>query len=262
MKSLRLFLISCKLGVLSELEYRVNFMVHLFEAVMSFATGMVVLWSVYGKSSALGGWRWEEILIVLGLWFIAKGVVNVTIAPSIRLFMNEVWTGDLDYLLTKPVNHRWLASSRKFLIFFSVDILVGIVLLVFAFPKLNYPSSAARTTMVLIVLLSGAVIIYSFWLVLGTLALWTTKLENIMLVFFSMFEAARWPTGLYPIWLRYSLTFLVPVAVAITFPAEALLGRLDWTHAGAAVLGAAVAYWGSRLFFDYGVRHKYSGASA
>jgi ABC-2 type transport system permease protein len=262
LKSLRIFLISCKLGVLNEFEYRVNFWVHLLESVMSFVTGIVILWSVYGRASALGSWRWDEILIVLGLWFVTKGVVNVTLGPSIRLFMNDIWFGDLDYMLTKPVNHRLLASTRKFLVFFAVDIVVGIVVLCFALYQLHYTPTPKTLAMVAVLLCSGAVIIYAFWLCLGTLAMWTTKLENIMLVFFSLFEAGRWPAGIYPLWLRFSLTFVVPIAVAITFPAEAFIGRFDWRHTGIAALLAAGSYTVSRLFFDYGVRHKYSGASA
>jgi len=262
MKTLKLFFVSCRLGILNELEYRVNFYVHLFEAVMSFFTGIVVLWSVFGRTNNVGGWTWTQILVVLGLWFITKGIVNVMLAPSMRLFMDDIWHGNLDFLLTKPVNHRFMASTRKFLIFFSVDILVGLVLLGFALPQLALALGLPELSMLAIVTLSGAVIIYSFWIFLGTLALWTVKLENIMLVFFSVLEAGRWPAGLYPFWLRYSMIFLVPIAVAITFPAEALLGRLDWQHTMYAAAGAAVAYLSSRWFFDYGVRFKYAGASA
>lgn len=262
MNTLRLFLISCRLGLLNEFEYRVNFWVHLFEAVMSFFTGIVVLWTVFGKTRSIGGWTWQEILVILALWFITKGVVNVMLAPSIRLFMTDIWQGNLDYLLTKPVNHRFMATTRKFLIFFSVDIIVGAVLLAIAVPRLGHSPSFGESVMVAVAVLSGSVIVYSFWIVLGTMAMWTTKLENIMLVFFSVLEAGRWPAGLYPFWLRYSMTFLVPIAVAITFPAEALLGRLDWQNALFAASGALLAYVAARLFFEYAIRHKYTGASA
>ena len=262
MRSLKLFLVSCKLGILNELEYRVNFYVHLFEAVMSFFTGIVVLWTVFGKTATIGGWTWPEVLVVLALWFITKGVVNVMLAPSIRMFMDDIWHGNLDYLLTKPVNHRFMASTRKFLIFFSVDIFVGVILLAYALPRLTSSPTLSGYAMLAIVVLCGAVIIYSFWIFLGTLAMWTVKLENIMLVFFSVLEAGRWPAGLSPFLLRYSMTFLVPIAVAITFPAEALVGRLDWQHTLFAAGGALTSYLASRWFFEYAVRYKYAGASA
>jgi ABC-2 type transport system permease protein len=62
--------------------------------------------------------------------------------------------------------------------------------------------------------------------------------------------------------LRYSLTFIVPIAFAITAPAEAILGRLTWANAlwasCLAIAAAAVARW----FWSFGVKQHYQGASS
>jgi ABC-2 type transport system permease protein len=109
--------------------------------------------------------------------------------------------------------------------------------------------------------LAGLVIIYSFWLVLATLSFWFVRVENILVIFQSMYEAGRWPISLYPSWLRFALTFVVPVAFATTVPAEALTGRLTPpTLLGALALAVALAVL-SRIFWRVGLRH-YSGASA
>ncbi|MDQ2732772.1 MAG: ABC-2 family transporter protein, partial [Armatimonadota bacterium] len=100
-----------------------------------------------------------------------------------------------------------------------------------------------------------------FWLILATCSFWFVRVENILVIFQSMYEAGRWPIGIYPPWLRASLTFLVPIAFAITVPAEALVGRLSpQTLLGAVLLAVALAT-GSRWFWRVGVR-QYSGASA
>jgi ABC-2 type transport system permease protein len=80
-------------------------------------------------------------------------------------------------------------------------------------------------------------------------------------IFESTYEAGRWPLVIYPGWLRVSLTFIVPVAVAVTIPAEALVGRLEVTTLLIVLAAAAASLVLSRLFWTLGVRH-YSGASA
>src|SRR5436853_7011857 len=110
-----------------------------------------------------------------------------------------------------------------------------------------------------VTLLSGAVIIYSFWVALGALSIWVVKLENIVLVFYAMFEAGRWPTSLYPYWLRYSMIFLVPIALAITIPAEAIVGRLSWTTLVFSCAWAVLSFLLSRIFFNFAVRRQYVG---
>jgi viologen exporter family transport system permease protein len=102
---------------------------------------------------------------------------------------------------------------------------------------------------------------HHFWLILATLAFWFVRVENILEVFQSMYEAGRWPVSLYPGWLRFALTFVVPVAFATTVPAEALTGRLTVATllgAGALAVGMLVA---SRGFWTLGLR-RYSGSSA
>jgi ABC-2 type transport system permease protein len=66
---------------------------------------------------------------------------------------------------------------------------------------------------------------------------------------------------IYPEWLRVSLTFLVPIAFAVTVPAQALTGRLTVDVFVLAFGFAIVAVAASRAFFRYGLR-RYSGASA
>jgi ABC-2 type transport system permease protein len=57
------------------------------------------------------------------------------------------------------------------------------------------------------------------------------------------------------------LTLIVPVAFAVTVPAEALTGRLDWPTALAALGLAALLLIVSRVVWRIGLR-RYSGASA
>src|SRR5439155_10978908 len=110
-------------------------------------------------------------------------------------------------------------------------------------------------------LVVGAVMSYCFWLIIATVAFWTVSMFEAIELFEGVFQTGRWPVGIYPIWLRFGLTFLVPIAFAVTVPAEAVSSRLHWaTLLGAA--GFAVLLFGfTRWFWTVGLRH-YSGASA
>ena len=46
-------------------------------------------------------------------------------------------------------------------------------------------------------------------------------------VFDGIFQMARYPVGMYPGWLRLVLTWIVPVGVITTVPAQALTGSLS-----------------------------------
>jgi ABC-2 type transport system permease protein len=142
-----------------------------------------------------------------------------------------------------------------------VDVVVGLVVLAVAITRLGAAVGPAEAVAFLVALLAGVTIIYSFLLILATCAFWVVRLDNILNIFQSMYEAGRWPIGIYPPWLRTMLTFLVPIGFAITVPTEGLVGRLTSPNLlGAIALSVALPLV-ARVFWRIGVRH-YSGASA
>jgi ABC-2 type transport system permease protein len=76
-----------------------------------------------------------------------------------------------------------------------------------------------------------------------------------------VFEAGRYPVDIYRPTIRWGLTYIVPLAFLTTYPAGALIGRVEPGNVGAAFLLAGLALTGATLFWRYGIRH-YSGASA
>ena len=67
--------------------------------------------------------------------------------------------------------------------------------------------------------------------------------------------------AIHPGWLRGILTFVVPLAFAVTVPVEAVTNRLAARTIGIAIVVAAVAFLAARTLFLRQIR-SYSGASA
>jgi ABC-2 type transport system permease protein len=71
----------------------------------------------------------------------------------------------------------------------------------------------------------------------------------------------RYPVGLYPGWLRLVLTWIVPVGVMTTVPAEALTGTVSpGMLLGSGLLATALLVGASALF-RFGLR-RYASASS
>lgn len=138
---------------------------------------------------------------------------------------------------------------------------LGILVLAVALTRRGVSVGLEETVAFALVLICGGSIIYSFWLMLATLSFWFIRIENILVIFQTMYEAGRWPIGIYPYWLNFILTFIVPIAFAITVPAQALTGRLTNEELTLDVGLAVVMLIVSRLFWRIGLRN-YSGASA
>jgi ABC-2 type transport system permease protein len=216
---------------------------------------------VFRYTESLGGWRPEEVVALIGVYLLVGGVIGLVIQPSMEEFIESIREGTLDFTLTKPVDAQFLVSIQSIGVWEIVDIVLGSGVLAIALARLGERVGAGQAAAFALMLLAGGAIVYSFWLMLATCSFWFVRVENVLVIFQSMYEAGRWPISLYPGWMRFGMTFLVPVAFATTVPAEALTGRLEPPTLLLALVFAAGLLVISRLFWKVGVRH-YSGASA
>jgi len=261
MNTLRLLFIYFKVSVLSETAYRVNFIVQLFQSVLELGTALAGLGVIFSFTNSLSGWGVDEMLALVGVYFLIGGLISLVIQPGMSALIDSVRDGTLDFMLTKPEDSQLLVSVQRVAIFSLIDLLLGLGVLLFALARLGEKIGGWQAAGFIGTLAAGGVIVYSFWLILASLSFWFVRVENLLEIFRSMYEAGRWPVSLYPGWLRFGLTFIVPVAFATTIPAEALSGRLSTQTLLEALGLAAVMFALARLFWKLGLR-RYSGASA
>jgi viologen exporter family transport system permease protein len=142
-----------------------------------------------------------------------------------------------------------------------VDIISGMVVLVVAMLQLGHAIGVVDALAFVAAVLIGGSMFYCFWMVVTTGAFWLVRMDEVVELFEGVFQSGRWPVGTYPRWLRLGLTFLIPIAFAVTVPAEALTSRLNWmTLVFAFVLAIAFLAF-TRWFWRRGLK-RYSGASA
>lgn len=261
MNILRLTWLFFRVGIMNELQYRVNFFVQLFQSLVAVGTGLVGLWLVFSHTTRLGGWSAPELLAVMGVHVLMGGVIRTVIQPNMERLMGDVQQGTLDYALTKPEDAQLIVSVRDIRIWQSVDVIVGIVVLALALIQLGAAIGVWQALAFVAVLICGALMIYSFWMILTTGAFWIVRMDQIVELFQGVYAAGRYPVTIYPGWLRTTLTFLVPVAFAVTVPAQALTGRLTLNTLLLAIGLTALLLGLARLIWRIGLR-RYSGASA
>ena len=261
MKYFHLIAALFRISVMGETAYRINFFIQLFQSFLNLGISLAGLAIIFSFTSTLGGWRPDEVLALVGVYFLVGGIIGLIIQPGMEDLIDAVRHGTLDFTLTKPEDAQLMVSIQRVDIWKLIDILLGFGVLVYALVQLGEAIGILQAGAFILMLLSGGTIIYCFWLILATLSFWFVRVENFLTIFQSMYEAGRWPVSLYPGWLRYGLTFVVPVAFATTVPAEALTGRLTWVTLLVAIAIAAVLFTISRLLWRVGLRH-FSATSA
>jgi len=250
-----------RIGVMNELQYRVNFFIQLLQSAISVATGLIGLSLVFGQVDTLAGWSRSELLAVMGVHILMGGVIRSAIQPNMERLMQDVLNGTLDFALVKPADAQALVSVREFRFWQLTDVLVGLVILIVAVTQLQEKMEAVQVVAFLLALMMGAVMLYCVWLMVTSISFWVVRVHEIVNLFEGLYAAGRWPVSIYPDWLRTGMTFLVPVAFAVTVPAEAMTNRLT-PNSMLFALGLTMLFMLlARGVWMLGLR-GYSGASA
>ena len=247
---------------MNELQYRSNFFIQLLQSVLGLSAGLVGLAVVFGRTTNLVGWTRPELLVVMGVLTMVLGITNTFVVPNMQKLVEDIQRGTLDFTLTKPADAQILVSVRQVSIWRSVDIFAGLIVLTVALIQLNDSSDALwRTLSFVFLLLLGSWTIYCFWLILASSAFWFIRVGEMQELFQGLLGSGKYPVQVYPEWMRFGLTFIVPIGFAVTVPSEAAANRLTGTTIGMALAAATLLGIGSRWIWRTGLR-RYSGASA
>lgn len=249
-----------RLAVLVEVQYRVNFFVQLLQSAIAVGTALAVLALVFGYAGDVGGWSRDELLVLLGLHVLLGGVIQTFVQPNMTRLMTDIREGTLDFALLKPVDSQFLVSVREVSVWQLTDVAVGAGIVAFGVARVGAVTPAGALGFAA-AMLCGVVLVYCTWLVVTVGAFWLVNMDFVVELFEGVYQAGRWPVTIYPGWLRAGLTVLVPLAFAVTVPAEALTGRLTGTTLATAAGFTLLVVVLTRLWWRRGIR-RYDGASA
>ena len=210
------------------MQYRVDFLVdgaHRALLAVDRAGAAVRRLRASARRSPAG--RFGEALVVVGWFTLLQGVLEGAVNPSLTAVVEHIRKGTLDFVLLKPADAQFLVSTARFEPW-RVDQRAHrrSSSSCYAFHSLGQVPSPVGVLPSLVLLVHGGA---AALLALDpdvSAAFCVVKVDNLTYLFSSIFDAARWPVDVFRGALRIVFTFVIPLALMTTFPAEALLGRL------------------------------------
>jgi ABC-2 type transport system permease protein len=246
-----------------ELAYSTNFVINFFYSLLGLATGVIGILVLFSQIESIGGWTFASTLSILGVFMTLSALRGLFISPSLDALAGmdgDVWTGNLDYHILRPIDIQFVASFRHWRPFALFDLLLGLGVIGFAITQMANTLTFFQVVSFAASLLLGLLVLYSLLLAFAGLVFWSPGFL-FGWVFDGIYEMARYPVNLYPGWIRLLLTWIVPVGVMTTVPVRALTGGLTpGLFVGSLALGI-VFFCGATLLFRSGVS-RYASASS
>jgi ABC-2 type transport system permease protein len=250
----------------SRLQYRLSFWLGIFTSLTVDMVPLLLIGIVFTRFPSVNGWTWRDIALLYGLDQLAFGLVRC-FSRQIDNFDALVVAGDFDSFLVRPLPPLFHLLAARFEITEIGRLTSGTVIFVLAARAARVPFTAANVGITLDAALGGAMILFSFILMVASVAFWHTRSGKLQdMVQASGRAFAAYPLSIYPSPIRWLLTLVLPLALVTYYPAQRLLGRNE-SGALLPVLSVAAIPMGllllglAGLIWRAGLRHYQSTGS-
>ena len=261
MAALKLIGVFLKVNLQIAFAYRADTLVNILINLMWLGWELLGLRIIFSNTDTLAGWGPGELIALLGVFRLVNLLMAAVIWPATEKFNTSVRDGSLDYTLIQPANSLFLITFSRIVVWRVWDLALATILIIIGINLSGAAPSPLTLFYFLVLVASGALVIYSLWIVLIALTFWFVKFDNNVTILQALMDSGRYPVTVYPPWLRLIVTYLVPIALATTIPLQGLRGELAGTQVLLFVAISLIALWIATRVWKAGVR-QYSGASS
>ena len=209
---------------------------------------------------SISGWTFEQLTIILGLVHILSAFVWGVMYGNMKQLVNDIHRGNLDLCLTKPANSQFLVSTKEISFSLFPTFIIGAFLVTYGL-LVNGKFTLPSTAVVLVSIASSIIISYSLWFVTVTGAMFFGRLANVVEIFPNALDIARYPVSIFPPFIQFVFTFIIPFALMGFVPANIILGKTNYLVLTLVPVSALILLYISSRFWNFALRH-YSSASS
>jgi ABC-2 type transport system permease protein len=181
-------------------------------------------------------------------------------------------TGNLDFVLVKPIDTQFLISCEKMELAMINQSMLAIGLLIYALVQIGEPVGILQVVAYLGFVVVGVAFFYSLMIAMASTSIWLTRNQGLYDFWFYITVFARYPRSIYDgvdakrlefgEVLQGAFTFVVPILLVVTVPARLIAkGLSEWQYPLIGLASSAVGLIASRMLFQWSLRSYRSSGS-
>ncbi len=248
-----------------EMAFRGNFLVKVSVEVIWLGILLAFYRTVFAKTSVIATWTETEYLFFVGCFFAINGLIETLFLENCNEFSELVRTGDLDFLLLKPIDEQFLVSLRRIDWGCAPNVIMGAAVMLIALIQMHWSFDAIRLASFVVLFVCGTLIAYSFMLILTSFSVWLVRNQSLMEMWWLFSSLARYPKEIFAgTWaepIGRFFTYILPILLVSNVPAATMVKAIEPRLVGFTLVATVVSAWASRWFFRKALRSYRSASS-
>lgn len=259
-------------ALVREMTFRGNFLINLVTRAFWFTAQITLFKIIYSNVDFISGWTEPQYFAFMATGMLINAIIETFFMPNCANFSELIRTGNLDFVLLKPIDTQFLISCEKMQLAMVNQIVLALSLLGHALYQIGEPLSFFQIVTYLIFLVVGVAFFYSLMITLASMSVWMGRNQGLYDFWFYITVFARYPRSIYNgvdpdrleagEVLQTAFTFIIPILLVVTVPASVIAKSIDnWKFPaialGTSLLGLVV----SRRVFNTALRSYRSASS-
>lgn len=259
-KYFRVWMTMAKMSFAEQTSSRLNAATLIFGKLIRMGFVFFFLIVLFSHTKSLAGFNLIQTL----LFFMTFNLVDILTQLFFRGIYFIKWMidrGELDLTLARPISPLFRLATHTTDFLDLLTLIPTVLVLGLVISRLGTEISIFQLILYLLLVFSGIVLAFSIHIFVAGIAVFTQEVENLIWIYRDLMTMGRFPASIYALPVRLVLTFAVPIAVMVSFPAEALLGILSWYWILFSLVWAGLFFWGSIKFWGLSLKYYTSVSS-
>lgn len=248
-----------------EMAFRGNFLVKVSVEAIWLAILLLFYRTIFAKTTHVAGWTESQYLFFVGCYFAMNGLIETLFLENCNQFAELVRTGDLDFLLLKPIDEQFLITCRRVDWSSAPNVLMGAGVMVLSLVMMGWPLDLWKVLGFFILFTCGVLIAYGFMVSLTAVSVWMVRNQSLMEMWWLFSSLARYPKEIFgQTWAQpigWFFTFVLPILLVVNVPAQLMVRVLEPGLIAFTLLATTLTILFSRWFFRKALRSYRSASS-
>tara|TARA_R110002072_G_scaffold303099_1_gene493348 strand:+ start:16461 stop:17225 length:765 start_codon:yes stop_codon:yes gene_type:complete len=252
--------------------FRGNFLINVITRAFWFCAQITLFEIVYRNVDTINDWTRPQYFAFMATGMLINSIIEALFMPNCANFSEMIRTGNLDFVLVKPIDTQFLISCEKMELAMVNQSLLALGLLTYSLIQIGEPVSVMQVAAYLGFIVVGVFFFYSLMIAMASTSIWLTRNQGLYDFWFYITVFARYPRSIYNgvdaqrlefcEILQGTFTFAIPILLVVTVPARVIAkGLTEWHYPVIGLVSSTVGLVLSRMLFQWSLRSYRSSGS-
>lgn len=252
--------------------FRGNFLISVITRTFWICAQITLFEIIYRNVDTISDWTKYEYYAFMATGMLINSIVEALFMPNCANFSEMIRTGNLDFVLVKPIDTQFLISCEKVeLAMFTMSVW-ALGFLSYALIQIGRPIYFQQVISYFVFIVIGVSFFYSLMIAMASTSIWLTRNQGLYDFWFYITVFARYPRSIYDgvdsrrlelgEAIQGVFSFVIPILLVVTVPARIIAkGLTDWQYPAIGLVSSTVGLILSRLLFKWSLRSYRSSGS-